>query len=94
MTLVQNVISGKNLSDAWAKALIKSHLAPRGVLAPAMVEFPAPSDGETLEDECIRGVVDEHLAGLTHPEKIETVAGTIFPYSGRKILGNYVILQI
>lgn len=81
MSIVQNVISGKNLSDAWAKALVKSHLAPGGVLAPAIIEFPAPICGELLEDEDIRVIVDRHLAGLAHPEKIETVAGTIFPYS-------------
>ena len=81
MSLVQNTIVGRNLSDAWAKALIRCHTVTGGVLAPAIVEFPAPATGQSIEDEGIRVLVEKHLRNLHHPERIETIAGTIFPYS-------------
>lgn len=81
MSLVQNTIVGRNLSDAWAKALVRCHTVTGGVLAPAIVEFPAPASGQSIEDEDVRRLVEAHLHSLDHPERIETVAGTIFPYS-------------
>lgn len=81
MSLVQNVIIGKNLSDAWGKALITCHSTSGGVLAPAVVEFPVPANGISIEDNEIRRHVDSHLEGLDHPERVETIAGTIFPNS-------------
>jgi len=98
MSFAQNIIAGNNLSDAWAKALIKCYSASRGVLAPAGIEFPASANGEPIEDEGVRRVVDEHLRNLKHPERIETIAGTIFPDSiwkwtkgdREKFFGSYI----
>ena len=81
MNAAKNFIGGRNLSDAWARALIRCHAVAGGVIAPAVVEFPAPATDMGIEDKRIREVVDDYLRRLPKQQKIETIAGTIFPES-------------
>lgn len=82
MTTTQSLITGPNLSLAWAEALCRCHSAPGATLGPAIVEFDAPEFEHGLEDNQIRMELDAHLAATKATKKtIETVAGTIFPES-------------
>lgn len=81
MSANQNTIVGQNLSDAWAKALIRCYDAKWNVLTPAVVEFPVQAEGQAIEDNEVRNLVENHLLQLPHKENIETIAGTIFPFS-------------
>lgn len=79
------LITGKNLSHAWAEAFIKCHEASGGVLSPAVVRFPAYAPDGSVESANIRGLVDTQLADpnkyIPNQSVVETVAGTIFPES-------------
>lgn len=78
-------ISEKNLSLAWARALVACHEAPGGCLCPASVRFVVPDNPDELEVESIRNLADGMLADpsryIAGQSVVETVAGTIFPES-------------
>jgi thymidylate synthase len=77
-------IHGKNLSHAWAEALVRCSESSGAILSPAVVHFPVGQDQE-LETPKIRQIIDKHLAqshkSIPKTSVIETVAGTIFPQS-------------
>lgn len=50
MNPTKNFMGGRNLSDAWAMAVIRCHASAGGVIAPAVVEFGAPTAGSVLEE--------------------------------------------
>lgn len=85
--MTTEIIHGRNLSEAWAKAFVKCWRRPGNVLAPQMVEFDVSEDDHlwNLETSAIRQVLDKELDkfGITsaNQSNIETVAGTIFPES-------------
>jgi len=78
---------GINLSDAWARAFIKSHEIAGGVLSPGIVSFPVcdQEDSWELETNEIRNALENQLDAFqicsVNQSNIETVAGTIFPES-------------
>jgi len=77
------IIYGSNLSTAWAKALIKSHEAPGGILFPASIRFPVSGGEDELETPEIRrladGMLEDQKKYVSGQSVVETVAGTIFP---------------
>lgn len=82
MILTQNVISDNNLSRAWASASIICHDARGGFISPAVVEINMPESNAAIEDAKLRAVADNCICIPDKPnERIETVAGTIFPLS-------------
>jgi hypothetical protein len=78
-------ISGNNLSQAWANALLTCYEMGGGVLSPAVVQFPAVGKDGKVETSIIRDIVDRHLRDpikfIPKQSVVETVAGTIFPES-------------
>jgi len=78
-------ISGNNLSQAWANALLKCYEKGGGVLSPAVVHFPAVGEAGEVETAIIRDIVDKYLIDpskfIPNQSIVETVAGTIFPES-------------
>jgi hypothetical protein len=79
-------IQGPNLSSAWARALLKCHATPGGVLAPAIVQFPVRDNDRMVETAKVRQLLEHQLGALgigsvRKQSPIETVAGTIFPQS-------------
>lgn len=72
-----NVINGKNLSDAWGQAVIKAEEAASASLKPAIVQFPVHNNSDD-EIPVIRKLLEDYSDAGT---SVETVAGTIFPYS-------------
>lgn len=80
-----NLIEGRNLSEAWARAFLACHSAPGGALAPAVVSFDVRErySNWALEVQDIRAELERQLENFdirsVGQSSIETVAGTIFP---------------
>ena len=72
-------IEEKNISVAWAKAFIR--VVNAGEIAPLTVVIRGFSDGEPMEVERIRQLLDEALAAEEKPLSCNEVANTIFPMS-------------
>lgn len=85
------IISGKNLSQAWANALMKCYEASGKTLSPAIVHFPVEEQDGKIESLEIREILDKHIADPSKfiQSAVESVAGTIFPESiWRRSRGN------
>lgn len=77
----KHYIEDENLSKAWVRALKAATPKGKKEIVPLVVSITGFDDGGNfIEDDNIRTLTDSHLssAGL---QSIETVAGTIFPYS-------------
>lgn len=72
-------IQDENLSRAWAKAFLKAYDSPGGEIVPMLVSI-AIEDGNILEDDTVRSLLDAELAS-NGMASCATVAGTIFPRS-------------
>lgn len=73
-----DVISGRNLSEAWAKAFLAVARPKTRELLPLVVTVPTPFG--VSEDERIRALLNHHLAECRE-YSIDTVSNTIFPQS-------------
>jgi len=80
-------VSGRNLSEAWAKAFAKCWDAGDHALAPETVYFDVDEEGSGWELEvprirqALEGQLDAFGIKSANRSSIETVAGTIFPES-------------
>lgn len=82
MALMQNLITGNNVSHAWALASIACHQASGGLMSPTVVEIKCPEVDEKVEHMSLREIADKCIRVPNKPnEKIDTVANTIFPLS-------------
>ena len=87
MTVVIQSDHGRNLSEAWAKALVECWNSHNNVLAQQMVCFDVAEEDSSwdLETLKIRRALEEQLDEFgirsANQSNIETVAGTIFPES-------------
>jgi hypothetical protein len=89
MTLAQNLIIGNNISHAWAQASSLCYQATGGIVSPAVVEIKIPEADQEIEDVNFRRIADRCICLPDKPNmKIETVAGTIFPWSIWKLTKN------
>ncbi len=79
-------ICGINLSETWAKAVIKCWNSRGQILTPGLVHFSVGDDLWQLESPNIRKILECELSAAKVPSFInksyvETVSGTIFPES-------------
>jgi len=80
-------ITGRNLSEAWARAFILSYESVGAALSPGIVSFPVYENEIKwkLETPGIRDAIENQLEAFNirsaNQSNIETVAGTIFPES-------------
>lgn len=85
-------IFGNNISLAWAKAFLKCHDAPGGVLHTAVVKIDTSEHHGSHETPELRKIVDTQLRSLLKitavQNVVETVAGTIFPESIWRLAKN------
>ncbi len=89
MTTINTIIPihGKNISEAWAYALVRCMDAGGRILAPGIVSFDVMDEDDSwkLETNEIRQALDKQLLACgivsANQSNVETVAGTIFPES-------------
>lgn len=79
------MISGDNLSVAWARTFLMSYDTSQGIIAPGIITFPVDEENPEwrLETPEIRNALEDQLDAFditsVNQSNIETVAGTIFP---------------
>jgi hypothetical protein len=97
MTTINTItpIHGKNISEAWAHALVRCMDAGGRILAPGIVSFDVKEEDNSwkLETSEIRQALDNQLSAFgivsANQSNVETVAGTIFPESiWKRCCGN------